>query len=150
MIEDAKAQALARHPSPHRDRVDLSLLLFGVFVGPVAWGIQLIVNYALAVHPCFPGGVARLSLLPGWHAAWPGILVINVIAAILALIGAAISSGHWNATRHEHAGSIGHALEAGEGRSRFLALCGMMTGFGFFAAIVVNTIALSMVPQCAG
>lgn len=150
MTETTKATLSIQHPSsPHRDRLSLFLLLFGVFAGPVAWGVQLIVNYALAVHPCFPGEVARLSPLPGWHPDLAGILVINIIAAIVALAGAALSSQRWNTERHRHSGSI-EALTPSEGRTRFLALCGMMTGFGFFAAIIFNTIAMAMVPQCSG
>jgi hypothetical protein len=149
MIENAKAQTLAHHPSPHRDRVAVPLLLFGLALGPVAWGLQLVVNYSLAVQPCFFAGAARTSVMPGSQSCG-AILAINLIAAVLALIGAAVSWRNWGAVHNEYPGSTGHALEAGEGRTRFLALCGMMTGLGFFAAIVFDTIALSMVPQCAG
>jgi hypothetical protein len=138
------------HPSPHRDRVDIGWLFFGVFAGPVAWGLQLVINYALAAYPCFPDGSPRVGVLPGWHAAWAIILALNIIAALLALAGAAISHQNWHAAREEHHGPASHALEAGEGRTRFLALCGMMTGFGFFAAIIFNTISVLMVPQCSG
>ncbi len=140
----------AEHPSPHRDRVSTPLLFFGLFAGPVAWGVQLVANFALASHRCYPSDMPRASILPGWQWSSPAILAINIAAAILALIGAAVSFAHWQAARHEHQGSVGHAVEAGEGRTRFLALWGVMTGLGFFVAIVFDTIAFLMVPQCTG
>ena len=41
-------------------------------------------------------------------------------------------------------------LEAGEGRTRFLAVCGLMSALGFAAAILFNTIAVLTVPPCVG
>lgn len=140
----------AQHPSPHRDRVSLGSLFFGLFAGPVAWGIQLVTNFALASNRCYPDGISRATILPGWQWSSPTILAINIVAAILALIGAAVSYSHWQAVRNEHQGSARQLVEAGEGRTRFLALWGVMTGLGFFVAIIFDTVALSMVPQCAG
>jgi hypothetical protein len=150
MIENAPPIMRADHSSPQRGGVAVPVLLFGVFAGPLAWGIQLVVNYALAVYPCFSAGVARASVPPGSQSGWSAILAINISAGILALVGAAVSWRNWGSVHNEHPGSTSHALEGGEGRIRFLALCGMMTGLGFFAAIVFDTIALSMVPQCTG
>jgi hypothetical protein len=138
------------HPSLHRDQVSVPLLLLGVFAGPVAWGLQLVTNFALASHSCFPSDVPRTSILPGWQWSSPAILAINIAAAVLSLAGAAISYRHWQAVRHEHHGSVRQAVEAGEGRTRFLAIWGVMTGLGFFVAIIFNTIGFLMVPQCTG
>jgi hypothetical protein len=149
-MRDTNSIMGAQHPSPHRDQVSVSLLFLGLFLGPVGWGLQLITNFALASYRCYPDAVPRVSILPGWQWSSPAILAINVAAAVLALIGAAISYLHWQAVRHEHYGSVGHLIEAGEGRTRFLALWGVMTGLGFFVAILFDTVALSMVPQCSG
>lgn len=147
-MQQADTFMQAEHPSPHRERVSIALLFCGLLAGPVAWGLQLIVNYALAAYRCYPGDVPRTSILPGWSWSSPTILAINIAAALIALLGAAISLRHWRAVRGEHHGSVGHTAETGEGRTRFLALWGMMTGLGFFAAIMFDTVALSMAPQC--
>lgn len=148
-MQNTNSVGEAGHPSPHRDRVSASLLFLGLFAGPVAWGLQLVTNFALASYRCYPGYAPRSSILPGWQWSSPAILAINIAAAILALAGAAISYWHWQASRDEHHGSVGHAVEAGEGRTRFLAVWGVMTGLGFFAAIMFDTVAFLMVPQCA-
>lgn len=138
------------HPSPHRGNVSASLLFLGLFAGPVGWGVQLVANYSIASHACYPGDRPLIGVpLPG-HSIWIVVFIINIVAACLALAGAALSYQHWRATRAEHAGSALNAVEVGEGRSRFLALWGVMTGSGFFLAILFNTLALFMVPQCIG
>jgi hypothetical protein len=149
-MQDTNSIMEAQHPSPHRDRVSVPLLFLGLFLGPVAWGLQLITNFALASYRCYPDGAPRTSILPGWQWSSPAILLINVTAAVLALIGAAISYSLWQTVRNEHRGTVGHLVDAGEGRTRFLALWGVMTGLGFLVAILFDTVALSMVPQCAG
>jgi hypothetical protein len=46
-------------------------------------------------------------------------------------------------------GGSHHLVEVGEGRSRFLAVCGMVTAGGFFIAIAFNTLSVLLVPLCA-
>lgn len=133
--------------SPRRNRAEIGWLLFGVFAGPVAWGLQLIFNYALAAYSCYPDHSPRIAVLPGWQHVWAVILALNLIAAALALAGAAISYRSWDLVRGRNQEP---ALAAGLGRTRFLALCGMMTGLGFLAAIAFNTLSVFVVPQCVG
>lgn len=147
-MQDSDPPLTLTHPAPHRGNVAVSVLFIGLFAGPIAWGLQLLINFALASHACYPDGAPLTT--PGWHSAWGVILLLNIVAAILSLAGAALSYRHWQATREEHPGGAGHTIEAGEGRTRFLALWGVMTGFGFLVAILFNTLALFMVPQCAG
>ncbi|HLH12619.1 MAG TPA: hypothetical protein VKV77_12175 [Methylovirgula sp.] len=137
-----------QHPPPQH--VAVPLLFFGLLIGPAAWSLQLVTNYALAAYRCYPDDMPRATILPNWHWSSPTILAINVIAAILALVGAAISVQNWRAARAEEGASISETLGEGVGRTAFLALWGIMTGLGFFAAIIFDTIALSMVPQCSG
>jgi hypothetical protein len=146
----APTAAAPRHPSPHRDRVGLWAALFGVFAGPFAWAAQLNVNYAIASHACFPDMQSRTSVLPGWHGfAW-GLGAINLLALALAVAAAILSWRSWRATGGEHRGGAGALLEAGEGRTRFLAACGLMSGLGFAAAILFNLLAVLTVPPCFG
>lgn len=114
-----------------------SLLLFCVAGGPIAWSVQLLINYALASHACFPHDVPSTHVLPGWHWVWPVVLVLNLIALAVALAAGFLSLRTWRAT-------------PGTGPARFLSLCGAMTGFGFFAAVVFDTIIIFGVPTCAG
>lgn len=147
-MQDSDPPLTLTHPAPHRDNVGASVLFTGLLAGPVVWGLQLVANFALASHACYPDGAPLTA--PASHSTWAIILLLNILAAILSLAGAVLSYQHWRATREEHPGDASHAIEAGEGRTRFIALWGVMTGLGFFVAILFNTLALFMVPQCPG
>ena len=41
-------------PAPHRARTSLALLFGALLASPLAWSVQLLVNYGLASHACFP------------------------------------------------------------------------------------------------
>jgi uncharacterized membrane protein YeiB len=146
---DNKQAKNARHPAPHRDRISLNILLFGLFGAPVAWLGQLIVNFALASHACFSASMSRSRVLPGWEEIWFVLLLINIAAIMVALIAAATSYRNWHSTKEEHPSSSEALLETGEGRTRFMAASGIMTGLVFLIAILFDTIALFVVPQCA-
>jgi hypothetical protein len=139
-----------QHPAPQRGNVSTVALLGALFAGPVVWGLQLIINYSLAAHACYPGDMPLHDVAPGFHSARTIILLVNLLALALVLAGTGLSYKHWRATRAEQRGDAEHAIEAGEGRTRFLALWGVMAGLGFFIGILFDTLALLMVPTCAG
>jgi hypothetical protein len=149
-LQNGTAVSESQHPAPERGKVSTGALLGALFASPVAWDLQLIVNYGLAAHACYPADVPLHEVAPGFHAARTIVLLINLLAAVLALAGAGLSYQHWRATRAEQRGDAEHAVESGEGRTRFLALWGVMAGLGFFIGILFNTLALLMVPTCAG
>jgi hypothetical protein len=71
-----------------------------------------------------------------------------VIAILLALAGIAVSFMNWRTSREEASGTSGELVEAGEGRTRFLSLWGVLSGGGFLIGIIFNTIAFAMAPLC--
>ena len=150
MAAAASPFATPAHPSPARERIALPALFTALAGGPLAWVTQLLVNYGLASATCYPLDFPRTEAVPGWGAVWYGLLAVNLLAIGVALFAAAGSHRYWRATRNEHAGHARHALEAGEGRTRFVALVGLMAGLGFAAALVFDLIALLVVPQCQG
>jgi hypothetical protein len=150
MAAGTSASASGDHPSPHRGRVGLAALFFGLIGGPLAWSLQLVVNFALASHSCFPRDLPQNHLPAGWEGVWNGLLAVNIGAILLALIATAVSYRNWHVTHGEDEGSTHQLVEAGEGRTRFLGFCGTLLGLGFFVAILFNSLALFMVPQCAG
>ena len=139
--------AVSAAPSQHRHRVGLAALGFGLCGGPLAWAIQLNANYALVSHACFPAVAPRVWPLPGWEGLSTVMLVINVVALVIALAALGVSWWAWRATRVEQRGGSGQVRE---GRSHFLAACGLMAAAGFFVATVFNTATLIWVPQCTG
>lgn len=139
----------ATHPSPQRDRVSLWLLIGGLAAGPAAWIAQLVVSYGLASHACFPSTQPWLTTPPpGWafEAAW--LTALNLICLSVAVAGALVSWRLWRRTRHEMGGDTETALEIGEGRTRFIAHCGILTGTGFAVAIAFATLQPFLLASC--
>lgn len=144
------------HPAPARRNVALAALWFGLAGGPAAWSVQTLVNLPVAAHGCFP----RLEPLD--HPAIGNVsgiaFVVSIFAIVVCLAAVAISVRTWLRTRgeqQESAGSgrrhdAGTALaETGEGRTRFMALCGMLTSLTFLVLIVVHAASIFIVSPCA-
>ncbi len=148
-------KAAAGHPAPLRGAVAPAALWFGLAGGFVAWSIQTLINLSLASHSCFP------SLYPLGAPALHGMIgiafVVSLVALIVCVAAAAIAWRSWSATRNEHqqssgegrAHAPGHALlETGEGRTRFMALAGVLTSVTFVLVSLVHTASLFLVSPC--
>lgn len=139
----------ARHPSPHRERVGMIALFYGLFIAPVVWAGNLMITYALATHACYPGHDPLVRVAPGFDFAWPLILALFLLTLILCASGFAVSLRNWNTSGTESKGHVHYLLDAGEGRTRYLSIIGMAYGVLFFALTVVGAIILAIVPLCA-
>jgi hypothetical protein len=133
-------------PAPHLLR-QLVRPVFGVFGAPAAWIAQLLLNYALAAYPCMPNDMPYPAPPSSWAWDRPVLFVVNILALIVALAAAVTATADWRRTRgwNQHG-----ALQARATRVRFLAYCGLMTGWGFLLAIAFNTVDLIGVPACSG
>ncbi|MDB5396887.1 MAG: hypothetical protein JWM91_4393 [Rhodospirillales bacterium] len=138
------------HPAPHRDRVASSALLFAVVGAPAAWLIQLIVNYGLAAHDCFPHDQPLIGHPEGSDSIQLALVLLNILAIAVAATAGLLARRIWRKTREEHSGSAHHLLDTGEGRTRFLAMWGQLAGIGFLIATIFDTVALYGVPRCFG
>src|SRR4051812_48893929 len=98
-----------QHPAPHRARVGLPAAVFGLVAAPLAWSGHLLASYALASHHCYPGPVPRQDM-PGGSGLWTVLLVIDAVALVIALLGAATAFRSWSASRAE---ASHHPLEVG-------------------------------------
>lgn len=134
------------HPAPQRDLVSTKVLWFGLFAAPFVWSVQIIVDYALLAHSCYPG---RLPIPTGWvGAAWTISLIVSIVSLIVAVIAAVTAFRSWRRTEGEHTGSESALLEVGEGRTRFMAFAGILLSVLFLLGIVLNGIPLFVVPAC--
>ncbi len=79
----------SQHPAPLRGNVSTVALFAGLLASPLAWGLQLVINYGLAAHACYPGDMPLHDVAPGFHSTRTIILLINLLAMALALAGAA-------------------------------------------------------------
>jgi hypothetical protein len=132
-----------RDTEPRLRRV--ALLLGAIGAGPAAWALQLVAGYAVSSYACFPHDAARRRAPPpGWEAEPAILLAVNLVCLALDLAAVA-----YCVRRLARAGGNGGpTLDVRRGRTRFLALCGVMAGVGFAGAILVNTANIVMVPTC--
>ena len=148
-------EATDGHPAPARRRVPLPALWFGFLGAPAAWTVQTLVNLPLAAHSCFP----RLSPIAsptvrGLRGIAFAVSIISVAVCVAALV---ISWRAWRRTREEHQGGSGRSrehepssalLETGEGRTRFMALGGLLASVMFLAVTAMNTATVFLVSPC--
>ena len=124
------------HPSPHRARISTAVLLVALAVGPAAWALQQMLGYGVSSHACFPSDAPIAPAPAAWAADLPVIGMAGLAFFLIAFGGVAIAARAWRATREEKEGDRHVLLDVGEGRSRFLALCGVMAGCLFCLAIL--------------
>lgn len=138
------------HLAPHAAKVGLTETFFSVFGGPIAWLCQVCGGYALASQPCFVGG-ARVAAPPaGAYWTWPAMIILMVSAVMVALVALLVSWRAYLRTRNEVLGDEAHLLEIGSGRTRFLALWGIVLGGGFALATAFTAVGFLTLPRCAG
>jgi hypothetical protein len=146
MAAEELPEVSIKHPASHRHRVGLAALFFGLAAAPVAWNAQLLFGVALSAHACYPRDVPLI--LPIWSGLWGILLAIDVAGIVLAIIGGIVSFRSWRLTFDEAPGSAHHLLDVGEGRTRFLAMFGILTSFLFTIALLFATASVFVVPIC--
>jgi hypothetical protein len=136
------------HPSPHRAHARAWATWFGLIGAPLAWSLQLLLNASIGAHGCYPGDAPLAE--PIW-ANTTSVMAVVEIAAMLVCTGALWCAWHsWRRTREERPGSAHHLMEAGDGRTRFMAMAGMLTSCQMLVAVVLSTISALAVPGCGG
>jgi hypothetical protein len=148
---------MPEHPAPERNAVALTGLWFGFLAGPAAWTLQELVDSAITSHECFPRLFPLAS--PPMTGMRGLLFAVSLFAILLCLAGAAVAWRDWMRTRAEHHESTGKArqhahpaalLETGEGRTRFMALSGVLTSVTFLIVVVANSASIFLVTPCPG
>jgi hypothetical protein len=141
---------LSAHPAPKRRAKRLRESFFALFGGPIAWFVQLNLGYGLASQPCFRDG--ERTLAPRWFPdwTWAAMIALMILACAIALLAALVSWRAYARTEEEAAGDHRHVLEVGSGRTRFLALWGVVLGAGAAFATLLTAVAFFVLPRCAG
>jgi hypothetical protein len=135
------------HPAPQRDRLGLLALGIAVFGAPLLWLGQMVLSYMLASYACFPRWEPLRS--PLWSGLWTVLLVIGILALAGAIGSWLLAFTAWRKTRSERPGSEHGLLDVGEGRTRFVAMCGLLMSGGFFVVLLFTTVTtLFLVPAC--
>jgi len=136
------------HPAPHRDLVPGWLIGFGLFAGPAAWSVQSLLDVALAGYACYPKDEPLAA--PLWSGLPTALASANVVAIVVCVLGGIAAWVAYRKSGAERPGSAHHLLESGDGRTRFLALAGVLTSVLFIVAVVFETFEVFMVTPCHG
>ncbi|HML27952.1 MAG TPA: hypothetical protein PKE16_03765 [Hyphomicrobium sp.] len=133
------------HPSPHRERASHWVLAFAVVSAPVAWILHLLVNYSIAGQSCI--GSASVEAPASSHAL-SAIMIVDLGALALAILGGYVALDLWKRTKNEKAGDVHQLVHIGDGRTRFLAACGILTSTLFGLAVTVDALGSIVGPPC--
>ncbi len=132
---------------PRRARKGRAALAILLALPPLAWSAQLLVNYAVSSHACFPSTAPRVNFLPGWDWVWPAVLGFNLLMLAFSVIGGALGMMLWR-REVEQAKEPLNILEGGHDNAQNLASWAALFGALFFFAIGFNTLELFTVTQC--
>jgi hypothetical protein len=135
-----------QHPAPHRARASFGWLLFGIFAAPFAWNVQLLVGSAVSGHICYPGDKPLMA--PLWDGQRVTLLVTDLAGIVLAVIALLVSLGIWSKVRREREGSSHRLLDVGEGRTRFMAMAGILTSGLFLLALIGASVQVFVFQLC--
>jgi hypothetical protein len=141
---------LAEHRAGQGNRSRPRESLFALFGGPAAWFLQLCAGYALASEPCFRGGYRVAAPVPALQWTWPAMILAMAAAIAISLLSLLVSWRTFKRTREEGAGDAHPPIGVSEGRTRFLALWGVLLGSGFALASTFTAVAFLTLPRCAG
>lgn len=139
--------AAPAHPALQDQRVAGWKVVTGIFGAPAAWLTQMSLSEPLAAQTCYP----HTAPLPA--PVWPSLqllLAAITLGALALALGCTLVA--WSAWRVTHAqpGSTGtQTMDVGDGRPRFLAGIGVLTGILFVVAILITGLAVLIVSPCA-
>lgn len=149
MANEVIAYSRAKHPAPHRDRVSLAALFFGLFAAPVFWAGNLMICYALAAHACYPGPDPLGQTIRGFGFVWPLTIALHLATLAVCVAAGVVAYVNWRATGRETEGHVHHLMEKGEGRTRYLSLIGMCFSGLFFGATLISILIFAFEFPCA-
>lgn len=147
-MSDSRSTFDIGHPAPARGRVPRWRLTFGLLGAPLAWSAQIGAASAVGGLACLTPAGASLGTAPTGTAA--ALIAINLVALAVAAAALAVSYGDLRRTHREEFERSGGVMEAGEGRTRFLCICGVWMSVLFLVATAASTISVVWNGACPG
>ncbi|HET8551630.1 MAG TPA: hypothetical protein VFM97_04060 [Gammaproteobacteria bacterium] len=125
--------------TPEREPIGF-VLGFAVLGAPAAWSLQLLIQYALASHACYPNNVPLSA--PLWSFTWWMLIGIELIALIAAGLGMFFSLSKWMEYRFID------ATQTGLRRNQYLSRWALLTTSLFSIAIIFTIVMIFIEPIC--
>jgi hypothetical protein len=135
------------HPTVGTEPAHSRWIWFAIFGAPAAWSIQILVNYPIAAHFCYPGRAPLSKSDVG--GVWAVLIAVNVLMLLVALAAGATGISRWRTARARDAGPHDPVLESGTGIVRFMAYSGILVSGLFVIAIIMSALPLFIVPVCS-
>jgi hypothetical protein len=134
------------HPAPLREVIAPGLLAVAVLAAPVAWSLEVLVNLSVTGLACYPKDQPLASPL----VTWPGAVLtgVQIVVFAIGIAGAIAAAICWRRVRRESQGDANTLVAIGAGRTRFLAMCGIMLTTIFLVAMVFTATAFAMIRLC--
>jgi hypothetical protein len=128
--------------------VGLGALWFGLLAAPLAWSAQLMADYALIAHSCFPATGQRDTLL--YPSVATIVLVVSALAIVTGIAGIVVAARSYGRVggQHESDRQQFHDAPIAVGRARFMALTGILASSLFLGGIVLHTVGILMLVPC--
>jgi hypothetical protein len=127
--------------------VGLALLWFGLLGGPVAWTLQLLVDYPLVAHYCFPDAARRI--VPTIDSLHLLVIIVSVLALVVAIAALLTAIRSWRVSGGDFGNARVTLVEAAPppGRVRFMALGGILaSGLTIFGIVLHGGFILMLAP----
>jgi hypothetical protein len=132
--------------SDERPRAWSGALWIGLLAGPLAWSAQELVGYGLAARACGAGGPRPIAIAPALGVAE---LVVSGAALLITVLGLVTALLAWRRSNRDRAEAGEPPLEAIEGRTRFMAVAGILVSTLFLFGILMNAAGYFLVRPCA-
>lgn len=147
--DDIVPYSLSQHPDPGRHAVGVTALLLGLFLAPIFWAGNLMIDYALVSHACYPGAVPLRVPAAGFGFVWPLMLAFDLVTLAVIAGGFVLSLRNWRVTGppQEH---VHQFMHKGEGRSRFFGMVAMGWAAVLFLVVATQSASLYWLTLCGG
>jgi hypothetical protein len=147
MSADTASDALrdGEHPSPHRTHASLLTLWLGLLLAPAAWFLALAIDTPLLSQACYPRDIALAGSLP---VLMPIVLAVDVATLLVTVFAGFLAWRNWRRTSGEKEGGGGRLFSSGDGRTRFMAMAGMITCGLIFLAVLYAILTHALLPEC--
>jgi len=132
--------------SPDSRVPGVARLFAGMVLAPLAWALEVLIGYSLAAHACYPTDVALAA--PTWSNLRAVVEGVSIALWLLLFVGAAIAWSNWKATRPQSNVEPHRIVQSGDGRPRFMALCGVVVSGLFAVVLLFTSVGILWVPSC--
>jgi uncharacterized membrane protein YidH (DUF202 family) len=122
------------------------VLFLGLFGTAVAWTLQELLGYAVVSHACYPDW--RPRYLPVVAGTWTITLAISILLTLAGVAALLVAWRSWQRVASPSEEEARYDLQVAEDRTRFMAFGGVVVGGMVMFAVVMNLLALFLLPVC--